>query len=69
MAQAAACIDRLRDQLQRSPFDEVLPGLVLEFSAGLTACRGGTDIDAAIERADAALYRAKTTGRGRSEIA
>ena len=24
VAQAAACIDRLRDQLQRSPFDEVL---------------------------------------------
>lgn len=69
VSQAAACVDRLRDQLQRSPFDEVLPGLVLEFSAGLTACRGGTDIDAAIERADAALYRAKTTGRGRSEIA
>lgn len=69
VAQAAACIERLRDQLRRSPFDEVLPGLVLEFSAGLTACRGSTDIDAAIERADGALYRAKTAGRGRSEIA
>ncbi len=68
VAQAAACVERLREQLERTPFDEVLPGLVLEFSAGMTACRGGTDIDAAIERADAALYRAKAAGRGRSEI-
>ena len=38
-------------------------------SAGLTECRGGESIVAAIERADRALVRAKAAGRNRLEQA
>lgn len=68
LAQAQACVERLREHLQRTPLDEVADGLMLGFSAGITAVQGPTDLDAAIERADRAMYRAKADGRGRSEI-
>lgn len=67
LEQAQACVERLRDHLHATPFDEVADGLALRFSAGVTACSGPADLDAAIERADQALYRAKTGGRGRTE--
>jgi diguanylate cyclase (GGDEF)-like protein len=61
---AIQAVERLRTQ----PFDEVAPGLVVTFSAGLTACLGQGDIDPAIERADQAMYRAKQAGRDRTTI-
>jgi diguanylate cyclase (GGDEF)-like protein len=69
LEQALACVERLREQLHTSPFDEVADGLAVRFSAGVTACQGATDVDAAIERADRALYRAKNGGRSRTETA
>lgn len=68
LAQAQACVERLREHLQRTPLDEVADGLILGFSAGVTAVQGPADLDAAIERADRAMYRAKADGRGRSEV-
>jgi len=68
LEQALACVERLREQLRSSPFDEVAEGLSVRFSAGVTACLGLADVDAAIERADRALYRAKSGGRGRTEL-
>ena len=62
-AQALQCIERLRDALARAPFDEVVPGLRLTFSAGLSTCADGEPLQAAIERADKAMYRAKLQGR------
>lgn len=67
LAQAQACIERLREHLHANPFDHVAPGLTLNFSAGLTACRGPADQDEALERADRALYAAKAAGRGCTE--
>jgi diguanylate cyclase len=64
---AQQCLQRLRDRLRASPFDEVAPGLQLTFSAGVTGCMGQGDIDSAIERADQAMYRAKDAGRDRTE--
>ncbi len=64
---AQQCLQRLRDRLRASPFDEVAPGLQLTFSAGVTGCLGQGDIDSAIERADQAMYRAKEAGRDRTE--
>jgi diguanylate cyclase (GGDEF)-like protein len=65
LEQAQLCVERLREQLRRTPFDELVEGLTLRFSAGVTACRGPADLDAAIERADRALYQAKGDGRDR----
>jgi diguanylate cyclase (GGDEF)-like protein len=67
LEQAVACVERLREQLRITPFDEVAPGLALNFSAGVTACHGPLDLDAAIERADRAMYLAKGDGRNRTE--
>jgi diguanylate cyclase (GGDEF)-like protein len=69
LEQAQLCVERLREQLRGSPFDELVDGLTLRFSAGVTACRGPADLDAAIERADRALYQAKAEGRDRSASA
>ncbi|HMZ01845.1 MAG TPA: GGDEF domain-containing protein [Burkholderiaceae bacterium] len=69
LEQAQLCVERLREQLRRTPFDELVEGLTLRFSAGITACRGPADLDAAIERADRALYQAKAEGRDRSATA
>ncbi len=65
---AQQCLDRLRERLRQTPFDEVSPGLSITFSAGVTGCLGQGDIDSAIERADQAMYRAKQAGRDRAEF-
>jgi len=62
-AQALQCVDRLRAGLAAASFDEVVPGLQLTFSAGLSTCGDGETLQAAIERADKAMYRAKLRGR------
>jgi PleD family two-component response regulator len=62
-AQALQCVDRLRAGLAAASFDEVVPGLRLTFSAGLSTCGDGEALQAAIERADKAMYRAKLRGR------
>lgn len=65
---AQVALQRLREQLQRSGFDEVADDLQVNFSAGLVQVRAGEPLEAAIERADQALYRAKTGGRNRTEL-
>ena len=65
---ARACVDRLRQRLGRHPLPGVAPTLALSFSAGVGDCRGPDDIEAVIERADQAMYRAKEAGRGRTEL-
>jgi diguanylate cyclase len=62
-AQALQCVDRLRAGLAAAPFDAVAPGLRLTFSAGLSTCADGEALQAAIERADKAMYQAKLSGR------
>lgn len=62
-AAAVAIIDRLRDAVARLPFDHVAPGLRISFSAGVTECGAAEASDAAIERADRAMYQAKQAGR------
>ena len=51
--------------LRHESFDDVTPGLVVTFSAGVSECAGPYDLEAAIARADAAMYEAKRTGRDR----
>ena len=50
-------------------FDEAAPGLTVTFSAGLALFEPGLSLDQAVERADQAMYRAKTGGRNRTELA
>jgi len=61
--EAERCVDRIRQSLAGVPFDRVVPGVTVTFSAGLSVCRTGESLEAAIERADQALYRAKAQGR------
>ncbi len=61
--EALNCIQRMREGLARASFDAIAPGLRLTFSAGLTVCQAGDSIEAKIELADQALYRAKEAGR------
>jgi len=46
-----------------------MPDLAVTFSAGLVRCEPGEPISQAIERADRALYRAKSEGRHRTVVA
>ncbi len=64
-AQAVAAAMRLREQLRRTGFDDIKPGLAVSFSAGVAECASGDELEAAIARADAALYEAKRGGRDR----
>jgi diguanylate cyclase len=68
-ADAMATMGRLRAQLQQQHFDDIAAGLVVSFSAGVAECVGPGDLEAAIERADAAMYRAKHEGRDRAVAA
>lgn len=64
--QARICLDRLRVTYLHLPVEGVPRGHRLSFSAGVALCSGPADIDAAIERADRAMYSAKLAGRGRT---
>ena len=63
LEQALRSIERLRVAVASEPFDTAAAGLNVTFSAGLSACEGAAPIEACIERADQAMYRAKTQGR------
>jgi len=65
-AQGVGGLARIRERLRANPIDEVAPGVVISFSAGIAECAGAHDTEPAIERADAAMYRAKAAGRDRT---
>ncbi|QIL19616.1 tetratricopeptide repeat-containing diguanylate cyclase [Thermomonas sp. HDW16] len=66
--QALVVGNRLRDAANALRFDEIDPALRVSVSIGAAqARRGGDSYDALIDRADAALYRAKQQGRDRIE--
>ena len=68
LEQALVVANRLRDAANALRFDEVDPELRISVSIGAAqARRNGDSRDALIDRADAALYRAKQQGRDRVE--
>ncbi|MDE8346082.1 MAG: GGDEF domain-containing protein [Acidocella sp.] len=68
MAQAVPCVERLRAALVPAAFGHIAPGLNVTISAGITNLHHGDRLEAAIERADQAMYRAKQAGRDRVMI-
>jgi len=63
---AMAAMERMRQALRDTNFDDIAPGLAVSFSAGVSECASERDLEAAIARADAAMYEAKRTGRNRA---
>lgn len=61
-------VARLRDSLAAMPAIQSLPEVRVRFSAGFARYEEGEPIDQAIERADRALYAAKSAGRNRSVV-
>ena len=66
---ARVVLDRLRAAIAAGGFDAIAPQLKVSFSAGVAEVLEGEAQDAAIDRADRALYRAKQAGRNRVEVA
>jgi len=70
LADARAVLERLRCTVGAgAALDDIAPGLKVSFSAGVVEVAEGESQDAAIDRADRALYRAKQNGRNRVEVA
>ena len=67
--EALSAAERLRDALLRRPWAWQGESLRLTVSTGVAAWRGPNDgVDLLLQRADAALYRAKALGRDRFEF-
>jgi diguanylate cyclase (GGDEF)-like protein len=66
---ALICVERMRGQLAARSFEHIAPKLAVTFSAGIGVCGMEDRSDAIIERADRAMYRAKTAGRNRTVVA
>ena len=66
---ALLALQRLQNRLQATPFDDIAPDLRMSFSGGVTRLKQDDALDVAIERADQAMYRAKTQGRCRCVVA
>ena len=64
--QALAVLARVRARLAATAWDDIAGGLAVTFSAGVALCESELDLEPAIERADAAMYRAKEAGRDRA---
>jgi diguanylate cyclase (GGDEF)-like protein len=62
---AADVLERMRRQVHDAVRIDADPSLRVTFSAGVAQAMAGESADAAIERADAAMYRAKREGRDR----
>jgi diguanylate cyclase len=69
-APGAACVlERVHQRMQGLSFPCAGSARGVSFSAGIAACAAGESLHTTIERADAALYRAKEGGRRRSVVA
>lgn len=67
LAKARQIADKLRRELARQHFFYEDKALQVTASIGITELLGASDVQAALSRADQALYRAKNNGRNRIE--
>ena len=68
LEEAQQALSKLQRQLTASLFMHNGKEVFVTFSAGVTACRPGETVEAALERADEGLYEAKRTGKNRTCI-
>ena len=68
-AHAPALVDRVVDAVAREPWADMSRGLAVTVSIGVAEYRAGDTVESMLDRADAALYRAKAGGRARAEFA
>ncbi|HEY0821183.1 MAG TPA: GGDEF domain-containing protein [Rhizobacter sp.] len=61
--EAAVALQRVRERLTKTDFSHGGVALRVTFSAGLVNLQAGEQVEHAVERADQAMYRAKTHGR------
>ncbi len=66
--QARIALERVRESLRSTDFTSIDANLRITFSGGLVEVLPTETIEAAIERSDQAMYRAKTNGRDRIEL-
>ncbi|MEO8059741.1 MAG: GGDEF domain-containing protein [Burkholderiales bacterium] len=66
---AMQVLNRIRCRLLDTSLDDIQPGLRITFSAGVAECSDRADIERAVERADMAMYDAKSAGRDRTHLA
>jgi diguanylate cyclase (GGDEF)-like protein len=64
-ADIVAINERFRSLIEESPFQAIGNSLPVTVSIGVTTTAGNETVDAAIARADRALYAAKESGRNR----
>ena len=67
--EAQAVLVRLQRSLSAALFNHEGKDVFVTFSAGVTLYRAGETLEAALDRADVALYEAKHTGKNRACIA
>lgn len=66
---ALQCVERIRRAVNESAFETSCGSLVATFSAGIAEYSRGETVAETLNRADAALYKAKNNGRNRTESA
>ena len=67
LEQAGICAERLRRITERMRFPDLGEGFSITVSIGIAQYRPAEDLKELLQRADAALYRAKREGRNRVE--
>lgn len=67
--QAQPCMQRLSEKLANLQASTLVPALRITFSAGIAQHHRGRPLEQTLERADSALYSAKSAGRNRSQAA
>ena len=66
---ALHCVERIRADVNAADFETSAGPLRPTFSAGIAEYQRGETVASTLNRADAALYRAKDNGRNRTELA
>jgi diguanylate cyclase (GGDEF)-like protein len=65
LSEALTVSERIRQKIRKFSFGDLSPDLHMTVSIGVAAYKPGERIDDLLDRADAALYRAKGSGRNR----